>query len=115
LKPREGHRRRNPQSARERRCGTARGEFCFLGFFDRPFGAFVEVSTRLGWRQGVRRPQQQPHTEPIFELRNRLGDRRLADPKLLRSPGKRAGLDYAGSEWAAVDTRPAAPLPGGFC
>ena len=56
LKPRERHRRRNPQSARERRCGAARGEFCFLGFFDRPFGAVVQISARLGWCQAVRRP-----------------------------------------------------------
>jgi peroxiredoxin len=93
LKPRERHRRRNTQSAHERCGGAARGEFCFLGFFNRSPGAFVEISARLGWRQAVRRPQQQPHAEPVLELCDRLGNGRLTDAKLFCRAGERSGID----------------------
>ena len=46
--------------------------FCFLGFFDRPFGPFVEASARLGWCQAVRRPQQQTHAKPALKVCDRL-------------------------------------------
>ena len=95
LKPRERHRRRNPQSARERRCGAARGQFCFLSFFDRSFGAFVEVSARLGWGQAMRRPQQQPHAQPLLKLRDRLGNGGLTDAELFCCAGERSGIDNA--------------------
>jgi hypothetical protein len=36
----------------------------------------------------MRRPQEQPHAEPILQLGNRLGDCWLTDPKLFRSAGK---------------------------
>jgi hypothetical protein len=60
---------------------------------DRPFGAFVEVSARLGWGQAVRRPQQQPHVKPLLELRDRLGDGGLTDAKLFCRAGERSGID----------------------
>src|ERR1700730_10961149 len=95
LKPRERHRRRNPQSARERRCGAARGEFCFLGLFDRPLGAFIEVPARLGWCQAVRRPQQQTYAKPVLKLCDRLGDGGLTDAKLFCRARERSGIDDA--------------------
>jgi hypothetical protein len=45
-------------AARQGRSGAARGEFCFVGFLDGPFGAVIEVPTRFSRRQAVRRTQQ---------------------------------------------------------
>jgi hypothetical protein len=43
----------------------------------------------------VRRTQQQTHAEPIFELRDRLGNGRLTEAQLLGRTGERAGIDDA--------------------
>src|SRR5579864_4119044 len=42
----------------------------------------------------MRRTQQQPYAEPIFELRNCLRHRGLTDTQLLRSAGKRTAVYY---------------------
>jgi hypothetical protein len=92
----EGHGRADAQVPRQG-CGrAARGKFRLLGFLDRPFGALVEISARLGWRQTVRRTQKQTHAEAILELGNRLRDgSELAQAKLLGRAGERFGLDDA--------------------
>jgi hypothetical protein len=41
----------------------------------------------------VRRTQQQPHAEPVFELHDRLGNGGLTEPQLLGRTGERAGIN----------------------
>jgi hypothetical protein len=65
------------------------------GFFDGPFRALIKVAPRFGWCQAVSRSQQQSGAEPVLEVRDRLGNGRLADAELLRRLGKRAGFDHA--------------------
>jgi hypothetical protein len=73
----------------DRGCGrAARGKFRLLGFLDRPFGALLKTSARLGWRQTVRRTQQQTHAEAILELGNRLREAGLPRRSCLAAPEK---------------------------
>lgn len=67
---------------------AARGEFRLLGFLDRRFGALVESSARLSWRQAVCRTQQQTHAEAILEPGNHLRDGGLAQARLLGRAGE---------------------------
>ncbi len=91
--PREGEGTAEAQAARQCCGGAARRELRFVGFLDGPFGAFIEVPARFSWRQAVRRTQQQARAEPVFELRDRLGNGGLTEAQLLGRTGERAGID----------------------
>ena len=95
VQAREGHRRGDAQSSLQGRGIAPRGGFRLLGLLDRPFGAFIEVSACFRQREAMCRSQQQPHAEPVLELRDRLGDGGLPDTKLLGRAGERAGIDDA--------------------
>ena len=88
VQARKGEGTADAQAARQRCGGAARGEFRFVGFLDRPCGAFIEVPTRLGRRQAVRRTPQKAHAKPLLELRDRLGNGGLADTQLLCRAGE---------------------------
>ena len=94
VKPRKRDRRADAQTPRQGRARPARGEFGFVGFVYGPFGAFVEMPSRLGRRQPVGRTQQESHAESLFELRDRFGDGWLADTQLFGCTRERAGIDH---------------------
>ena len=94
LQASEGHRCADPQPAGKPGAGAARGELRLLGPGDGKLRALVEDPACFGRAETARRTQEERGPEPLFELRHRLGNRRLADPQLARGGGERARLDH---------------------
>ena len=59
MQPRETHRRRDPQFAREAGRRAARGNHGFVGFLHRAFRALVEAGAGFGRREGARGAKQE--------------------------------------------------------
>src|SRR5882672_10917618 len=84
----------NAQSSLQPGAGAARSEFSLIRLLDRAFGAFEITESRLGWCQSACRTREQLDTQIGFELRDRLGNRRLPDAKLPCGTGKGSRLDH---------------------
>jgi hypothetical protein len=84
----------NTQSSLQPGAGTARGEFRLVGLLNCALGAFEITKSGLGRRQPACRAREQLDAQIGFELRDRLGDRRLPDAKLPCGAGKGSRLDH---------------------
>src|SRR5262249_49356270 len=70
-------------------------EFCLIRLLDAALGALIIVLAGLCWAESPRRPDEQADPKLVFQLRNRLGDRRLANADLSRRGRERSTVDDA--------------------
>jgi hypothetical protein len=63
--------------------------------FDNALCFLVKALARFGGRQSAGRTQYEAHAQPLFELADRLRDRRLAEAHLLCRGREGPGLDNA--------------------
>src|SRR5271156_5073004 len=66
-----------------------------MSLLDRPLRTLIENPAGLGRNQAPRRTHEQANSQPLFELDNSLGNRRLTDVLVARHRRKRAGIDDA--------------------
>jgi hypothetical protein len=90
----ERYARADPDLPRQARARLARFGLGLVRLPDRSLGAFVELPSGLGCVQAARRPHDQLHPEPLLQLRDRFGNRGLADAEPLRGGRKRAAFDH---------------------
>ena len=65
-----------------------------IGFVERQASAVIETLAGFGEAVASGAAHDQPYAEPVFQQRDRLGQRRLADAQLARGGRERAAIDH---------------------